>query len=100
VGAATHDIATINGRGGTKWGHRIDPHVDRERDWIATDLLYIGTAKAYADVDRPDVPKKTENGTGDEILTDGKMSVLLLSKTPPGQQTATAPELATRPAKQ
>ena len=100
VGAATHDIATTNGRGGTKWGHRIDPHVDRERDWIETDLLYIGTAKAYADVDRPDAPKQTENATGDEMLTDGKMSVVLLSNTPPAQQTATAPELTTRPAKQ
>ena len=100
VGAATHDIATTNGRGGTKWSHRIDPHVDRERDWVATDLLYIGTAKAYADVDRPDAPKKTENATGDEMLTDGKMSVLLLSTVPPAQQAATAPALTARPAKQ
>jgi len=100
VGAATHDIATTNGAGGTKWGHRIDPHVDRERDWIETDLLYIGTAKSYADVDRPDAPKKTENATGDEMLTDGKMSVLLLVAAPSAQQTAAAPALASRPAKQ
>lgn len=99
VGAATHDIATTNGVGGTKWGHRIDPHVDRERDWIATDLLFIGTAKSYADVDRPDAPTKTANATGDEMLTDGKMSVLLLATAPPAQQTAAAPALASRPAK-
>ena len=29
VGAATHDIATMNSRAATKWTHRIDPHVDR-----------------------------------------------------------------------
>jgi len=100
VGAATHDIATTNGRGGTKWGHRIDPHVDRERDWVETDLLFVGTAKSYADVDRPEVPKKTENATGDEMLTDGKMSVVLLVTAPPAQQTASAPALKARPAKQ
>ena len=100
VGAATHDIATTNGAGGTKWSHRIDPHVDRERDWVETDLLFIGTAKSYADVDRPDAPKKTENATGDEMLTDGKMSVLLLVAAPPAQQTASAPTLKPRPAKQ
>ena len=79
VAAATHDIAISKARGGTKWSHRIDPHIDRERDWVETDLLYIGTATAYADLDRPTAPKKAANATGDQILTDGKMSVLELS---------------------
>jgi ankyrin repeat protein len=79
VGAATHDIAISKARGGTKWSHRIDPHVDRERNWIETDLLYIGTASAYADVERPAAPRKAANATGDQILTDGKMSVLELA---------------------
>ena len=79
VGAATHDIATMNSRGGTKWSHRIDPHVDREREWVETDLLFIGTGVAYADVDRPAAPKKLENATGDEIVTDGKMTVVQLA---------------------
>jgi ankyrin repeat protein len=76
VGAATHDIATTSSRAKTKWSHRIDPHVDRERDWVMTDLLFIGTAKGYVDVDRPNAPKKAENATGDAIVTDGKMSVI------------------------
>jgi hypothetical protein len=79
VGAATHDIATMNSRGGTKWSHRIDPHVDREREWVETDLLFVGTGVAYADVDRPAAPKKLENATGDEIVTDGKMTVVQLA---------------------
>jgi hypothetical protein len=78
VGAATHDIATMNSRAATKWTHRIDPHVDRERDWVMTDLLFVGTANAYRDVDRPHAPKKIQNATGDNILTDGKLSVLEL----------------------
>jgi hypothetical protein len=78
VGAATHDIATENGRGGTKWSHRIDPHIDRERDWVETDLLFVGTGVAYADVDRPHALKKLSNATGDKIVTDGKMCVVQL----------------------
>jgi hypothetical protein len=83
IGAATHDIAITKARSGTKWSHRIDPHIDRERDWVATDLLFAGTAVAYADVDRPAAPKKAANATGDQILTDGKMSVLELGGSTP-----------------
>ena len=79
VGAATHDIATMNSRGGSKWSHRIDPHVDRERDWVETDLLFVGTGVAYADVERPAAPKKLANATGDEIVTDGKLTVVQLA---------------------
>ena len=79
VAAATHDIATMNSRGGTKWTHRIDPHVDREREWVETDLLFIGTGVAYALVDRPAAPKKLNNSTGDAIVTDGKMAVVKLA---------------------
>src|SRR6185437_8125106 len=86
VGAATHDIATMNSRAGTKWTHRIDPHIDRERDWVMTDLPFVGTATAYVDVDRPRAPKRTMNATGDNILTDSKMSVIQLG---PAERTHT-----------
>jgi len=84
IGAATHDIAISNSKKGTKWSHRIDPHVDRERDWIQTDLLYNEMATGYAYVSRPNAPKKTSNGSGDEMLTDGDVAVLQLGhpKTP------------------
>jgi hypothetical protein len=80
VAAATHDIATTSERAGTKWSHRIDPHIDREREWVETDLLFIGTAKARAQVDRPKAPKQLSNATGDDIVTDGKMSVVELAR--------------------
>ncbi|MGA2904287.1 MAG: LssY C-terminal domain-containing protein [Candidatus Korobacteraceae bacterium] len=84
IGAATHDIDIANSKKGTKWSHRIDPHVDRERDVIEVDLLYNEMAKGYAYVGRPDAPKKTSNGSGDEMLTDGEILVLQLGqpKTP------------------
>jgi hypothetical protein len=97
VGAATHDIALGNGKKGTKWFHRIDPHVDRERDWIKTDLLFAGVANGYAMVDRPGAPRKAGNATGDEIVTDGKMLVLQLgSHTEPVKEPTSA---ALRPGK-
>jgi hypothetical protein len=85
VGAATHDVATESGRGGTKWIHRIDPYIDRERDWVESDLLFAGTATGYLDVDRPGAPRRTANATGDDIITDGKMTVVtLVSTSAPG----------------
>ena len=98
VGAATHDIATENSRGYTKWTHRIDPHVDRERDWVQTDLLFSGTATGYLDVERPNAPKKAANATGDDIVTDGKMTVMKLGpvRTPP--EPGSTPILTARPA--
>jgi hypothetical protein len=59
IGAATHDIDTSSSRAKTKWSHRTDPPIDREREWVATDLLFIGTGKAYAAVDRPRARRKS-----------------------------------------
>ncbi|MCU1252349.1 MAG: hypothetical protein JWQ49_5378 [Edaphobacter sp.] len=97
IGAATHDIDISRARGNTKWGHRIDPHVDREREWIETDLLYAGTATAYARVDRPHAPKTTSNATGDVITTDGQLSILELGTTKPNIINPPTPALQTRP---
>lgn len=47
---------------------------------MTTDLLFIGTGLAYADVDRPNASRKLNNATGDEIVTDGKISVVQLAK--------------------
>lgn len=73
IGAATHDIAVSNSRAKTKWSHRVDPHIDRERDWIESDLLYAGTARAYANLERPSAPRRAANATGDLLLTDSTL---------------------------
>jgi hypothetical protein len=99
VAAATHDIATSNERGSTKWSHRIDPHIDRERDWVMSDLLFIGSATSYADVARPDALTKLGNATGDDILTDGKMSVVELAAGRVPTENEPTPTLTTRPTK-
>jgi len=96
VGAATHDIAISTARKATKWSHRIDPHIDREREWVETDLLFAGTATSYALVDRPDAPRKTANATGDDILTDGQISVVELGRTKPNIINPATPSLQIR----
>ena len=73
------------------------PHIDRERDWVETDLLFVGTATAYVDVDRPHVPRRAANATGDDIVTDGKMSVVELAAVKPTTGQSGDPVLTTRP---
>ncbi len=94
VGAATHDIATEHSKTMTKWTHRIDPYIDRERDWVESDLLFAGTATGYVDVSRAKAPRTAANATGDTISTDGAMSVVQLGtvKTP----SAGSPQLISR----
>ena len=78
--AATHDIALKTGGKGSKWFHRIDSHIDRERDYIKTDFLFAGVAKGYAVEPRPAAPKKLSNATGDQLMTDGSMVVIALGE--------------------
>jgi hypothetical protein len=82
VGAATHDIGIGSSAEGTKWFHRIDPRIDRERELIQTDLLFGEAAIGYALLDRPDVPSNSQNATGDDLITDGKVLVLALRPSP------------------
>ncbi len=90
VASATHDIETTHSKTATKWSHRIDPHIDRERDWVSTDILFAVPAVSYTDVERPSAPKKLANATGDTIVTDGKISVLQLAGVVPPTTAPTA----------
>jgi hypothetical protein len=69
-------------------------NVDRERDWIQSDLLFVGTATGYVDVNRPAAPRHAANATGDSIVSDGVMTVVQVgpAKTP----AAGPPQLNTR----
>jgi hypothetical protein len=78
IGAATHDIGV--GRTGKNWFHQIDPWVDHERDKIRNDLMFVGAGTDYALVDRPNAPTVTANATGDQIISDGKVLVIRLSR--------------------
>ena len=92
--SSTHDIAVEHTKTMTKWTHRIDPYIDRERDWIESDLLFAGTATGYVEVNRPAAPRHAANATGDSIVTDGIMTVVQVG---PGKTPAAGPpQLNTR----
>ncbi|MBZ5551901.1 MAG: LssY C-terminal domain-containing protein [Acidobacteriia bacterium] len=78
VCAATHDIAIEFSPENRTFIHKIDSQIDRERSKVMYDLLLSGKAKSYFLVDRPAVPKESSNATGDKLITDGKMAVLVL----------------------
>jgi hypothetical protein len=76
VCAATHDTGIAFSEQDRTFIHKIDPEIDRERSKVVNDLLFTGKVKGLALVDRPQVPKKSKNGTGDDLITDGRMAVL------------------------
>ncbi len=78
--AATHDIGINFSEADSTFIHRIDSQIDREREKVVNDLLFTRQVTAFDLLDRPDVPRKTQNATGDSIETDGRIAVLLLDR--------------------
>ena len=76
--AATHDIGINFSEADRTFIHKIDSQIDNERAKVVTDLLFTGRVQGIALVDRPKVPLKSQNATGDNLETDGKMAVLML----------------------
>jgi len=78
VSSSTQDTGIEFSNDNHTFIHKIDPRVDRERGKVVTDLLFTGEAESFVMIDRPAVPKKSMNATGDDLLTDGKMAVVIL----------------------
>jgi hypothetical protein len=76
--AATHDTGINFSEAQRNFIHRIDSQIDREREKVVNDLLFTGRVRGFELVDRPHVPRETQNATGDRIETDGRIAVLLL----------------------
>jgi hypothetical protein len=76
LAAATHDVGIGAEKAGLAWYHKIDPHIDRERDKIAADLMFTGLPRGVAWVDRPELPQYARNATGDELITDARILLL------------------------
>ncbi len=77
VCAATHDIGIDFSEKDYTFIHKIDPEIDRERAKVVNDLLFTHQVKSLALVDRESVPQHSQNATGDNLETDGKMAVLM-----------------------
>src|SRR4051812_33786174 len=59
--AATHDIGISFSEKNRTFIHLIDGQIDRERTKVAEDLLFTGKVQSFLLLDRPNVPKKSEN---------------------------------------
>jgi len=77
--AATHDMGINFSEANRTFIHRIDSQIDRERAKVVNDLLFTGRVQSVELVDRSNVPLHGQNATGDNLETDGKIAVLVLS---------------------
>jgi len=78
VCSSTHDTGIDYSQRDMTFIHKIDSNIDLERAKVVGDLLFTGKVRSVALVERPDVPRHSQNATGDDIETDGRMAVLLL----------------------
>jgi hypothetical protein len=76
--AATHDVGINFSEADRTFIHRVDSNIDAERAKVVTDLLFTGRVRGIELVERPNVPTRTQNATGDNLETDGKLAILLL----------------------
>ena len=79
IGAATRDIDFAYLRPGQRVTHRVEQNIDQERDKVAYDLEFTSCVEAADWLDRPDVPRFSQNATGDSLSTDGRVAVLRLN---------------------
>ncbi|MBZ5619362.1 MAG: LssY C-terminal domain-containing protein [Acidobacteriia bacterium] len=77
--AATHDVGINFSEENRTFIHRIDSQIDRERAKVVNDLLFTGLVQSLEFVERPNVPQKAQNATGDNLETDARIAVLLLN---------------------
>ena len=78
--AATHDIGIDFSAVERTFIHRIDSQIDGERNKVVNDLMFTGHVDAFDLVERPAVPRRGRNATGDDFETDGRIAVLLLHR--------------------
>jgi LssY-like putative type I secretion system component LssY len=78
VCAATHDTGIDFSAKDRTFIHKIDSQIDMERSKVVNDLLLTGKVQSLPMVDRPNVPQHSQNATGDNLNTDGKMAVVIL----------------------
>ncbi len=76
--AATHDIGIEFSPEKRTFIHKIDSQIDRERAKVASDLTLTGHVKGLSLVTRPAAPTRSQNATGDALITDGSVAVIMI----------------------
>jgi LssY-like putative type I secretion system component LssY len=78
VGAGTHDIGFEKDQRNGKVTHKIDPAVDRERDYISETLRRTGKIKSMTYHLSPNPIYDARNATGASYRSDGRLLVIFL----------------------
>jgi hypothetical protein len=76
IGAATRDVDFGFLRPGRPFTHKIAAEVDQERDKVVYDLVFTGCTNRLEWTARTNIPRVTENGTGDAMTTDARIAVV------------------------
>ncbi len=77
--SSTHDTGIGFSRKNKTFIHLIDTHIDNERAKVVNDLIFTGCVSSVQLVARPWIPKDAKNGTGEDLITDGRVAVLQLN---------------------
>ncbi len=77
--SSTHDTGIGFSKKNKTFIHLIDTHIDNERAKVVNDLIFTGCVSAVQLVTRPWIPKDAKNGTGEDLITDGRVAVLQLN---------------------
>lgn len=77
--SSTHDIGIGFSKSNKTFIHLIDTHIDNERAKVVNDMIYTGCVSSVQLVTRPWIPKDAKNGTGEPLITDGRIAVLRLN---------------------
>jgi opacity protein-like surface antigen len=90
--SSTHDIGIGFSKKNKTFIHLIDSNIDNERAKVVNDIIYTGCVTGEQLVTRPWLPKDAKNGTGEELITDGRIAVLRLNDCEHPIDTATGQE--------
>ena len=77
--SSTHDTGIGFSKKNKTFIHLIDSHIDNERAKVVNDLIFTGCVTHVQLVARSWIPKDAKNGTGEDLITDGRIAVLQLN---------------------
>jgi opacity protein-like surface antigen len=78
--SSTHDTGIGFSKKNKTFIHLIDSHIDNERAKVVNDLIFTGCVSSVQLVARSWIPKDAKNGTGEDLITDGRIAVLQLNE--------------------
>jgi hypothetical protein len=78
VGSSTHDIGFEKDQRDNGVTHKIDPQIDKERDFLEQSFAAAGNLQAAAYVTPSDPLTTAKTATGGSFQSDGRIVVLIL----------------------